>query len=103
MMDSYMYTQVIDKVLSQAVCPRCGASVRESAYDILSINHQRMVLELDCEECGAVVTLTGAFQRKQTTHQRRQQQSVVSPETVREIRQVLQSFQGENVQDLLNK
>lgn len=102
-MDSYLYTQVIDRVLSQAMCPRCGASVRDSAYDIVSIDEHRMILELDCESCGSILTINGAFQRKRTTRQRQKESSVVSPETVREIGQMLRTFQEGDIQDLLNK
>ena len=103
-MDSHLYTEVIDRILSQAICPRCGASIQESAYDILSVDMNRIILELDCEHCESVLTVNGVFQRKRAISRRQNKPvAIVSPETVRGVGQVLREFQGESVRDLLRK
>jgi ribosomal protein S27AE len=103
-MDSYVYTQIAEKILSQAVCPRCGAVLQDCAYDILSANNDQMVLELDCEDCGSVLTAHGVFQRKsRVQRQRKNTPAMVSPETVRGVVNALREFRGDNLQDLLQK
>ncbi len=102
-MKSPSYSEVIEKILFQAICPRCGASVSECAYDVLMINSERIVLELDCENCESILTINGAFQRKPKTVRQHKKESIVSPETVRGVGKILKEFRGDNIQDLLKK
>lgn len=104
-MDTNVYMQIAEKILSQAVCPRCGAPLQDCGYDILEANSQKIVLELDCDECESVLVAHGAFQKKSrayspATSSRKQ---TVSPETVRGIGSALREFRGRDIQDLLQK
>lgn len=103
-MDSQIYMQIAEKILLQATCPHCGAPLRDCAYDILLADNDKIVLELDCNTCDAVLLANGVFQKKSRANMPRQQQrgrKTVSPETVRGIGSALREFRGQNVQDLL--
>lgn len=102
-----MYMKIAERILSQAACPRCGGSLRDCAYDILSANNESMMLELDCAECNSVLTANGVFQKKTRANMpmrhMNKAQKLVSPETVRGIGSALRTFQGQDIQDLLKK
>jgi hypothetical protein len=105
-MDSQIYMQIAEKILSQATCPHCGAPLRDCAYDILVADGEKIVLELDCDTCDAVLLANGIFQKKSRVNMPRQQQKgrrTVSPETVRGIKSALREFRGQDIQDLLQK
>ena len=105
-MDSQIYMQIAERILEQAICPHCGASLRDCAYDILVADNEKIVLELDCDSCDAVLLANGVFQKKSRVNMSRQQQrgrKMVSPETVREIGSALREFRGQDIQDLLRK
>jgi hypothetical protein len=98
------YSQVIERILSQAMCPRCGSPVSDCGYDVLMVDSERMILELDCENCESILTVNGVFQRKQNKKVYSQKKiAMVSPETVRGVGQVLRGFHCGDVQDLLKK
>ncbi len=105
-MDSLPYSQIADRILSQAVCPRCGTSLCDAEYDILAANENQLIMEMDCEMCHSVLTAKGDFQKKEQKIQRsvnRQGKYIVSPETVRGVGSALRSFSGKDIQELLKK
>lgn len=104
-MDSHVYMQIAEKILDQASCPHCGGPLRDCAYDILLADNERIVLELDCDSCDAVLTANGIFQKKSRTvfRQQKRGRKTVSPETVRGIGSALREFHGQDIQDLLRK
>ncbi len=105
-MDFSLYSQIADRILSQAVCPRCGTPLCDVEYDILVANENQLILEMDCEMCHSVLTARGDFQRKKQKRQRamsRQSQYMVSPETVRGVGSAIRAFSGKDIQELLQK
>jgi len=105
-MDFSLYSQIADRILSQAVCPRCSTPLRNAEYDILSGNDNQLILEMDCEICHSILTAKGDFQRKKERGQKslnRQGKYMVSPETVRGVGSALRSFSGQDIQELLRK
>lgn len=101
-MNSPIFAEIVDKILQQAACPRCGAHLRNCGYDVKNFDDERLILELDCDQCESVLTLEGIFRRapKKRTHG---PNVVVSPETVRGVGAALRSFHGQDVKDLLQK
>ena len=106
-MDYLPYSQIADRILSQAVCPRCGTPLGDAEYDILSANENQLIMEMDCEMCHSILTAKGDFQKKkeQKMPQLRNRQSkfIVSPETVRGVGSALRGFAGNDIQELLRK
>ncbi len=105
-MDFSLYSQIADRILSQAVCPRCGTPLCDAEYDILVGNEKQLILEMDCEICHSILTAKGDFQRKKERVQKsihRQGKHLVSPETVRGVGSALRAFSGQDIQELLQK
>ncbi len=100
-MNSPKINQVIEKILQQAACPRCGTHLRDCDYDVQSVDSERLIIELDCDRCESVLTLEGLFKRE--VKQQNLQNVVVSPETVHAVGQALRSFRGQDIKELLGQ
>ena len=99
-MNSPLFAEIVQKVLQQAACPRCGAHLRDADYDPIDLNVERMIIELDCAQCESVLTLEGVFRR---TPKDNLPEVIVSPETVRGVGAAIRSFHGQDIKDLLQK
>ena len=100
-MESPKITKVVEKILQQAACPRCGAHLQDCAYDVQSVSDERMVLELDCDRCESILTLEGIFKRE--VKKQDLPRVVVSPETVHAVGQALRTFRGQDIKELLGQ
>lgn len=100
-MNSPLFERVVEKILNEAACPRCGAGLRDCDYDRLELNNKHLLIELDCDRCESVLTLEGIFQR--TPKKQDLPRVIVSPETVRDVGTALRSFHGKDIKELLGQ
>lgn len=99
-MNSPILTEIVERILQQAACPRCGAHLRDCEYDVMKFDDERLLLELDCVQCESVLTLEGIF-RRAPKKGHAVPDIMVSPETVRGVGLALRSFRGHDIKDLL--
>jgi hypothetical protein len=101
------FQQIVDRIRKDVPCPECGAFFDEAEIEIVGVSPQNIEFYIPCSCCGAEVMVLAQIEIIQRVHQTlktspsfKKGKTNISPNIVKDISNLLQTFQGRDVREL---
>ncbi len=101
------FQQIVDRIRKDVPCPECGTFFDEAEIDIVGVSPKNIDFFISCPNCQSEVMVMAQIEIIQRVHQTLRKQPMlekgqtnISPNIVKDISNILQTFQGRDVREL---